>query len=77
MKNLQQRQNEEDDSACFMKRFDRVGISGGIGVSDRNTPNSEGSSGTEADTIEYTISCEMENVTFWGWVARDEFSMRI
>ena len=52
LKNLEQRQDEEDGSACCMKCFDRIGIAGGIGMGDRNARDSEGNSGTEADAIE-------------------------
>jgi len=51
LKNLEQRQ-EEEGSACCTKRFDRVGIAGGIGTGDRNARDSEGNSSTEADAIE-------------------------
>ena len=52
LKNLEQRQDEEDGSARCMKCFDRVGIAGGIGTGDRNARDSEGNSGTKADAIE-------------------------
>jgi hypothetical protein len=52
LKNLEQRQDEEDGSACCMKRFDCVGIAGGIGMGHRNARDSEGNSSTEADAIE-------------------------
>jgi hypothetical protein len=55
-------------------------IAGGIGTGDRNARDSEGNGGTEADAIEYSsrrflVSWRMR--LFWGWVASDEFSMRI
>jgi hypothetical protein len=52
LKNLEQRQEEEDGSACCTKRFDRVGIAGGISTGDRNARDSKGNSGTEANAIE-------------------------
>jgi hypothetical protein len=69
LKNLAQRQEAQDGSACCTKCFDRVGIAGGIGTGDRNARDSEGNSGTETDAMEVDDFCWKMRLFGGGWPA--------